>query len=561
MDFKIYDGTSWVNPCKRPFAVLDENKVFQDVNPKLKEIYYYNNGWKLMDCSPDPSGICLGYGYLYNADVFSTDGLSLTNGSWRVPTKSDWDSLISFDNDALKTKGLIANSNGVWSGVYAGATNNLRFSSLPAGLRDGYGNFNSATSKAYYWSSTNYTGDTSRFVVKYQDNTNSTFNEIPAAQRGLGLSIRLVRAATTAELSIPDGKTSEDSALPNYTGNDGKTYSTVKIGTLVWTRENLRETKFSNLTPITLSQTKEDWLKNFSDEVPSYCEYVSDTTPVYIDPKDSETAICEIPQPITPLNQNRGLCSCSYGYNYNSFAAADSRFGNGSGVGYNFVVASSFNWTILFSHIGGTLSNGNEWNVGTKLKCDMRSGQWDGTNDYGLNIYATIVRLAYDGSISSNGYFGSFDEDLAYFWTSNSHIIDFGYISNVVRDQGSPSALGHGYPVRLVRLATPFELTLADGYTSDGINLPFYFGNDTKMYYCVKIGPYVWVAENSRETKWNDGTDIPYVNSANKIDFWYARLSSSPAYGFPETLADFDYDQNGLNQQYLDGIEPCDTIY
>jgi len=31
-----------------------------------------------------------------------------------------------------------------------------------------------------------------------------------------------------------------------YTGNDGKTYNTVKIGTRVWTTENLEETQYRN---------------------------------------------------------------------------------------------------------------------------------------------------------------------------------------------------------------------------------------------------------------------------------------------------------------------------
>lgn len=57
----------------------------------------------------------------------------------------------------------------------------------------------------------------------------------------IGMSIRLVRPATEAELLLVDGT----SCTP-YIGNDGKSYQTVKIGTQVWLAENLAETKYRN---------------------------------------------------------------------------------------------------------------------------------------------------------------------------------------------------------------------------------------------------------------------------------------------------------------------------
>ena len=571
MDYKIFDGTTWVNPCKRPFGVLDKNLTFQDIDPKLKEIYYYNGGWKLMDCTPDPSGLCIGFGYLYNSDVFATDGLSFANGSWRVPTKADWDALLAFPNDALRSKGLIIDNNGVWDGMYAGATNALMFTSLPGGLRDGFANFNHATSSAYYWTSTTHSGDATRFVVKVQEESSSTFTEIDAFIRGNGASIRLVRAASTPELAIPDGKTSENSALLPYTGNDGTVYPTVKIGSLIWTRENLRETKFTNGTLITKSQTKDEWIVSFTNETPAYCEYSSDVTPVLITSKDSDTEICSVPVPIPPKTLVRTLCRCGFGYNYNKFATQDSRFGNGSGVFFPFSVASKLNWVTLFLHVGGNQSTSTSYyelwqNVGDKLKCLGRDGTWHGDNDYNLNLFSHIVRDAYLGIPGAiQGKYSHYSTvEGAYFHTSDNWMVKVHYSSNSMDLEDVDQAAGitniHGYPVRLVRPATPFELSLADGYASDGIKLPCYFGNDNKLYFCVKIGTQIWVAENSRETKWNDNTSINYCDDNHNLDFYQSGAMSLPAYGYPESLTNFSGDPFGENQDFLDGIEPCDAI-
>jgi len=67
-------------------------------------------------------------------------------------------------------------------------------------------------------------------------------------QRYLGMSLRLVRPATTSEQSELDG-----TLMDLYVGNDGKKYRTVKIGTQVWLADNLAETKYAN----------GDWINGF----------------------------------------------------------------------------------------------------------------------------------------------------------------------------------------------------------------------------------------------------------------------------------------------------------
>ena len=99
------------------------------------------------------------------------------------------------------------------------------------------------------------------------------------------LPIRLVRTSTT----LIDGQTG------TYTGNDGKVYPTICIGTQEWLAQNLAETKFrtGDSIPIVLGSTA--WM---TLTTPAMCAYENDETNVYgttivedtthIQPKDSK---------------------------------------------------------------------------------------------------------------------------------------------------------------------------------------------------------------------------------------------------------------------------------
>jgi hypothetical protein len=64
-----------------------------------------------------------------------------------------------------------------------------------------------------------------------------------------GLSIRPIKDSTT----LSDGETG------TYTGNDGKVYRTICIGTQEWVADNLAETKFRNGDDIPIVTDNATW--------------------------------------------------------------------------------------------------------------------------------------------------------------------------------------------------------------------------------------------------------------------------------------------------------------
>jgi uncharacterized protein (TIGR02145 family) len=87
------------------------------------------------------------------------------------------------------------------------------------------------------------------------------------------LSLSLSFASETAKdpplASLKDEETVTDA--------DGNVYATVQIGNQVWTVENLKTTKFNDLTPISLITDKTEWSRYDDKKQPAYCWYRNDT--------------------------------------------------------------------------------------------------------------------------------------------------------------------------------------------------------------------------------------------------------------------------------------------
>jgi uncharacterized protein (TIGR02145 family) len=85
-----------------------------------------------------------------------------------------------------------------------------------------------------FWTRTQYATDIQRDVIlRYES---GGMGETPQAAYDSGLSVRFVKTSTT----LTDGQSG------TYTGNDGKVYRTICIGTQEWLADNLNETKYRN---------------------------------------------------------------------------------------------------------------------------------------------------------------------------------------------------------------------------------------------------------------------------------------------------------------------------
>ena len=95
-----------------------------------------------------------------------------------------------------------------------------------------------------WWSST---AQSSLIAYYFRiDSTDLPLEISASSEKFYGYSVRLVRDATTSELLLANGATSDTSSLDSYIGNNGTVYATVKIGTQIWLAQNLRESQFNS---------------------------------------------------------------------------------------------------------------------------------------------------------------------------------------------------------------------------------------------------------------------------------------------------------------------------
>ena len=172
------------------------------------------------------------YGLLYNWYA-ATDVRNICSAGWHIPTQAEFNILKATESNLaapFRETGTL-----YWNSPNNLSTNSTKFNARAGGWRNSGadGLFADILSQANWWTSTdNGMGNASTNWVDEQSVSPSfSFGQSPY---GHGFSIRPVKDSTI----LTHGQTG------TYTGNDGKVYRTICIGTQEWLADNLAETKF-----------------------------------------------------------------------------------------------------------------------------------------------------------------------------------------------------------------------------------------------------------------------------------------------------------------------------
>ena len=199
------------------------------------------NNWRV-DVSSNSGYVLLNYGLLYNWYA-ATDARNICAAGWHVATNADFLNLVAETVGEWVSGGNELKEVGTtyWM-LNIGATNSLQFNARGAAYRDHLGDFSVALkSTNWFHSSDDYFADILTPNGLYLNPSDGGMGQIggsgtPEIDTAFGMSVRLVKDSTT----LTHGQTG------TYTGNDGKVYRTICIGTQEWLADNLAETKYRN---------------------------------------------------------------------------------------------------------------------------------------------------------------------------------------------------------------------------------------------------------------------------------------------------------------------------
>lgn len=164
-----------------------------------------------------------GYGKLYNKFAVR-DSRGIAAPGWHVPTRAELDYLINYIGGQYVAGGHLKEIGTThWKTPNTSADNSYGFNSVGAGIRD-------AAIEGYIQEWNEVWAYEYDIVMLIAHNTANAYTGINVPLNR-GVSVRLIK---------------DDPTLAAYTGNDGKIYTTVKIGNTVWISENLKETKYAN---------------------------------------------------------------------------------------------------------------------------------------------------------------------------------------------------------------------------------------------------------------------------------------------------------------------------
>jgi len=205
-----------------------------------------SNEFTYVPVTTPPNLLCFGYLYNFYAVTGSTSQSITSSDVWSVPSSDDWNTLsasVGGNGNSLKLVDVTT----YWNSSNTNATNESGFGGIGNGNRNIIDNFQQQKIQGAYISRTPYSLTESINMV-LQSNSNSIIID-GAPNKHNGIAVRLVKNSTT----LSPGQTGI------YTGNDGKTYPTICIGTQEWMSKDLRETKYRGLSSIPNVTDQTSW--------------------------------------------------------------------------------------------------------------------------------------------------------------------------------------------------------------------------------------------------------------------------------------------------------------
>ncbi len=148
----------------------------------------------------------------------------------------------------------------------------VKFSGLPGGRRNELGAYQVFGINCHLWSATSHDADNARQREFYAAAMQLTGNNV---NKKRGQSIRFMRAASTFEQShFADGE-----FVGQTFDRCGNVYDLVKIGTQVWSVQNLACTRYNDGTAIPLVTDNAAWA---ALETPAYCNFGNNVDNVFL---------------------------------------------------------------------------------------------------------------------------------------------------------------------------------------------------------------------------------------------------------------------------------------
>ena len=196
------------------------------------------NNWRV-DVASGSEYFPVSYGLLYNWYA-AVDVRNIAASGWHLPTNIEALALqTSLGGEAVSGGKLKETGTTYWLTPNTDATNESGFNARGTSERNSTnGVFGVLNQSTYFWLS-NVSG-VNAWRAGGLHYSNGIFPINSVADKKNGFPIRLIKDSTT----LTHGQTG------TYTGNDGKVYRTICIGTQEWLADNLCETLYRDGSPI-----------------------------------------------------------------------------------------------------------------------------------------------------------------------------------------------------------------------------------------------------------------------------------------------------------------------